>query len=41
MKDYDPAKAGKAKTMQAGTIPESEETTHLSVYDKDGNAWYQ
>jgi gamma-glutamyltranspeptidase/glutathione hydrolase len=38
MKDYDPAKAGSSTTVQAGIIPESEETTHLSVYDKAGNA---
>ncbi len=38
MKDYDPARAGNSKAVQAGTIPESEETTHLSVYDNSGNA---
>ena len=38
MKDYDPSKAGTSKEIGAGTIPESEETTHLSIYDKDGNA---
>jgi gamma-glutamyltranspeptidase/glutathione hydrolase len=38
MKDYEPGKAGNSKDIQAGLIPESEETTHLSVYDKDGNA---
>jgi gamma-glutamyltranspeptidase / glutathione hydrolase len=38
MKDYDPNKAGVSKDVQAGIVPESEETTHLSVYDKDGNA---
>jgi gamma-glutamyltranspeptidase / glutathione hydrolase len=39
MADYDPAKAGSSKTTNHGVIhPESEETTHLSVYDKDGNA---
>ncbi|WP_127124623.1 gamma-glutamyltransferase [Pseudoflavitalea rhizosphaerae] len=38
MKDYDPAKAGTSTAIQAGQIPESEETTHLSVYDKEGNA---
>ena len=38
MKDYDPNKAGKSTDVQAGIIPESEETTHLSVYDKEGNA---
>jgi gamma-glutamyltranspeptidase / glutathione hydrolase len=38
MKDFDPAKAGNSKTIGAGTIPESEETTHLSVLDTYGNA---
>lgn len=40
MKDYDPARAGKSILVQPGTVPgyESEETTHLSVIDKDGNA---
>jgi gamma-glutamyltranspeptidase / glutathione hydrolase len=39
MKDYVPDKAGNSKDVQPGTIPtESEETTHLSVYDKNGNA---
>ena len=38
MKDYDPHTAGNSKTIQAGTIAESEETTHFNVYDKKGNA---
>jgi len=38
MKDYDATKAGTSKDVQAGIIGESEETTHLSIYDKDGNA---
>lgn len=38
MQDYDPSKAGSSTATQAGIVPESEETTHLSVYDKDGNA---
>jgi gamma-glutamyltranspeptidase / glutathione hydrolase len=38
MKDYTPGKAGNSETIKAGTIKESEETTHLSVIDKDGNA---
>lgn len=38
MKDYDPSKAGTSKDIGAGLITESEETTHLSVYDKEGNA---
>ena len=39
MNDFDPAKAGSSTTIKEGTInPESEETTHLSVIDKAGNA---
>lgn len=38
MKDYDPSKAGSSQAVKAGIIPESEQTTHLSVYDKEGNA---
>jgi gamma-glutamyltranspeptidase/glutathione hydrolase len=39
MKLYDPNKAGNSTDIQSGNIaPESEETTHLNVYDKDGNA---
>lgn len=38
MKDFVPDKAGNSKNTEAGTIKESEETTHLSVYDKNGNA---
>ncbi|MDF2190213.1 gamma-glutamyltransferase [Paraflavitalea sp. CAU 1676] len=38
MRDYDPAKAGTSAAVQAGIVPESEETTHLSVYDHEGNA---
>ncbi|HRI24579.1 MAG TPA: gamma-glutamyltransferase [Ferruginibacter sp.] len=38
MNDYVPGKAGNSKTTGAGSIKESEETTHLSVIDKDGNA---
>lgn len=37
MKDFELGKAGTSKDIQAGQISESEETTHLSVYDKDGN----
>lgn len=37
--DYDSTKAGNSKLTNHGMInPESEETTHLSVYDKMGNA---
>ena len=38
MKDFDPAKAGNSEVIKPGVIAESEETTHLSVMDKDGNA---
>ncbi len=38
MKDYEPGKAGSSKTTKAGIIKESEETTHLSVFDAEGNA---
>jgi gamma-glutamyltranspeptidase/glutathione hydrolase len=38
MKDYQPDKAGTSKIIGPGSIPESEETTHLSVYDREGNA---
>ncbi|MEO6916154.1 MAG: gamma-glutamyltransferase [Chitinophagaceae bacterium] len=39
MRLFDPEKAGNSVDIQSGNIPaESEETTHLSVYDKAGNA---
>lgn len=39
MADYDATKPGSSKTTTHGNAnPESEETTHLSVYDKFGNA---
>jgi len=38
MKDYEPGKAGNSKITGAGTIKESEETTHFSVIDNEGNA---
>ena len=38
MQDYTPGKAGSSETTKAGNIKESEETTHLSIVDKDGNA---
>ena len=38
MKDYNPQTAGTSLAIQAGIIPESEETTHFSVCDKNGNA---
>jgi gamma-glutamyltranspeptidase / glutathione hydrolase len=38
MKLYNPLKAGNSKDIQAGNVaPESEETTHLNAYDRDGN----
>ncbi len=38
MKDYVPGKAGNSKLINPGVIPQSEETTHLSVVDEMGNA---
>jgi gamma-glutamyltranspeptidase/glutathione hydrolase len=39
MKDFDPGKAGSSQATGAGNInPESEETTHIDVIDKYGNA---
>jgi gamma-glutamyltranspeptidase/glutathione hydrolase len=39
MKLFNPDKAGNSTDIQSGTVTsESEETTHLSVYDKEGNA---
>ena len=38
MKDYQAGKAGSSSETKAGNIIESEETTHLSVIDKEGNA---
>jgi gamma-glutamyltranspeptidase/glutathione hydrolase len=40
MQDYVPGKAGSSTVVQPGQIPvaESEETTHLSVIDSEGNA---
>ncbi|MEJ7739544.1 MAG: gamma-glutamyltransferase [Chitinophagaceae bacterium] len=39
LKLYDPSKAGDSVTIQSGNPGrESEETTHISVYDKEGNA---
>lgn len=37
MKDFVPGKAGESSKIKPG-LKESEETTHLSVLDKDGNA---
>jgi len=39
MKLYNPEKAGNSIDIQSGSVTaESEETTHLNVYDKEGNA---
>lgn len=38
MADYKPGVAGSSKIIKEGYIKESEETTHLSVVDKEGNA---
>ncbi|MBS1654615.1 MAG: gamma-glutamyltransferase [Bacteroidetes bacterium] len=40
MKDYVPGVAGKSSMIEPGKLPakESEETTHLDVIDKEGNA---
>lgn len=38
MKDYDASKAGSSELIKPGTIKESEQTTHLDVIDKEGNA---
>ena len=37
MKDYVPGVAGNSKTTQAGQVHESEQTTHFSVIDGEGN----
>jgi gamma-glutamyltranspeptidase / glutathione hydrolase len=37
MKDYNPTKATPSSTIQAGLVQESDETTHLSVMDAEGN----
>jgi len=38
MKDFVAGKAGSSSITAAGIIKESEQTTHLDVYDKEGNA---
>lgn len=38
IKDFTPGKAGNSVTIKAGKLKESEETTHISILDKDGNA---
>lgn len=37
MTDYDSTKASESKNIKAGLIRESEQTTHLSIFDKEGN----
>ena len=39
MKDYNPSMASKSESIKPGVIPgyQSEETTHISVIDKEGN----
>jgi gamma-glutamyltranspeptidase / glutathione hydrolase len=37
MSDYDPAKASVSANIKAGNVHESEETTHISIIDADGN----
>ena len=37
MKNFNKDSAGKSEQIQAGIIPESDETTHFDTYDKDGN----
>lgn len=38
MSTFIPGKAGSSKDIKEGIIPESEQTTHFNVLDKDGNA---
>ncbi|HEY9259636.1 gamma-glutamyltransferase [Chitinophaga sp.] len=38
MQDFTPGKAGSSDSTKAGVFPESEETTHLSIIDEEGNA---
>lgn len=38
MENFDAEKASVSEMINAGTMPESEETTHLSVVDAEGNA---
>ncbi len=35
--DFTPGKASKSAEIKAGDVKESEETTHISIYDKEGN----
>lgn len=38
MNDFDSTKAGSSEVVKAGNVHESDETTHLSVMDAEGNA---
>lgn len=38
MADFNPDSAGNSEKVKAGVIRESDETTHLDTYDKEGNA---
>jgi gamma-glutamyltranspeptidase/glutathione hydrolase len=38
MKDFDPQKASLSSDIEAGTFMESDQTTHFSIVDKEGNA---
>lgn len=38
MQDFTPGKTGSSDKTKAGVFPESEETTHLSIIDDEGNA---
>ena len=38
MEDYTPGKAGSSKIIGAGNIHESDQTTHISIADAEGNA---
>ena len=38
MKDFDPVQAGRSSKLDAGQPNESDQTTHLSIVDKHGNA---
>jgi gamma-glutamyltranspeptidase/glutathione hydrolase len=37
MKDYDSTHASKSTDIKAGVVHESKETTHISIFDKEGN----
>jgi len=37
MADYDPAKAGISTNIKPGNVHESDQTTHISIIDKEGN----